>query len=78
MVDLLKLIEKELSSEPDSKELISLTQDIFQWYDEGGPQSIDDNLTKHLNQVDSAVSKNIKGISPDIKTKKKKTKKRRK
>ena len=78
MVDLLKLMEKELSSESDSKELITLTQDIFRWYDEGGPQSIEDNLIKHLKQVDSAVLKDIRGITPDVKTPKKKTKKRRK
>lgn len=78
MVDLMKLIEKELASDPDSKELISLSKDIFRWYDEGGPQNIEDNLMKHLKEVESAVSKNIRGISPEVKTPKKKTKKRRK
>ena len=78
MVDLLKLMEKELSSEPDSKELVSLAKDIFSWYDEGGPQSIENNLLKHLKEVNSAVSKNIKGITPEVQTRKKKAKKRRK
>lgn len=78
MVDLLKLMEKELSSKPDSKELVSLTKDIFSWYEEGGPQSIEDNLLKHLKEVNAVVSKNIKGITPDVQTRKKKTKKGRK
>lgn len=78
MVDLLKLMEKELSSESDSEELIALTRNIFQWYDEGGPSIIKDNLLEHLNKANTAVSKNIRGITPDIKKPKKKTKKRRK
>ena len=78
MVDLLKLIEKELSSEPNSKELISLSKDIFQWYDNGGPLIIKDNLLEHLNVAKSAVSKNMKEITPEIKKPKKKAKKRHK
>ena len=78
MVDLLKLIEKELSSESNSSELISLTRDIFQWYDEGGPSTIKDNLQKHLKVANLEVSKNIKEITPEVKKPKKKTKKRRK
>lgn len=78
MVDLLKLIEKELSSEPNSEELISLSKDIFQWYDNGGPLIIKDNLLEHLNVVKSAVSKNMKEITPEIKKLKKKAKKRHK
>lgn len=78
MVDLLKLMEKELSSESDSEELITLTRNIFQWYDEGGPSTIKDNLLEHLNKANTAVSKNIRGITPDIKKPKKKAKKRRK
>lgn len=78
MVDLLKLIEKELSSEPNSEELISLSKDIFQWYDNGGPLIIKDNLLEHLNVVKSAVSKNMKEITPEIKKPKKKAKKRHK
>lgn len=78
MVDLLKLMEKELSSESDSKELITLTQDIFHWYDEGGPSTIKYNLLKHLKEANLAVSKNIKGITPEIKKPKKKAKKRSK
>lgn len=78
MVDLLKLMEKELSLESDSEELIALTQNIFQWYDEGGPSTIKDNLLEHLNKANTAVSKNIRGITPDIKKPKKKTKKRHK
>lgn len=78
MVDLSKLMEKELSSDPDSEELIALSKEIFQWYKEGGPQCIEDNLLQNLKDADSAVSKNIKGISPEIKVPKKKAKKRRK
>ena len=78
MVDLQKLVEKEISSDSDSKELIPICRNIFGWYDEGGPENVKNNLIKHLKEVDSAVSKNIKGISPDVKTRKKKTKKRRK
>lgn len=78
MVDLLKLIEKELSTEPNSEELILLSRDIFQWYDEGGPSTIKDNLLQHLKEANSAVSKNIKGITPEVKKPKKKAKKRRK
>lgn len=78
MVDLQKLVEKEISSGSDSKELISLCRNIFEWYDKGGPENVENNLIKHLKEVDSAVSKNIKGISPDVKTRKKRTKKRRK
>jgi len=78
MVDLQKLVEEELSREPNAKELISLSRDIFQWYDEGGPSTIKDNLLKHLKEANSAVSKNIKGISPEVKKPKKKAKKRHK
>lgn len=78
MADLLKLVEKELESGPNSADLISLCRKIFEWYDEGGPENVGSNLVRHLKEVDSAVSKNIKGISPDVKTRKKKTTKRRK
>lgn len=78
MVDLQKLVEKELVSEANSTDLISLCSNIFEWYEEGGPENVENNLIKHLREVDSAVSKNIKGISPEVKIRKKKTKKRRK
>lgn len=78
MVDLQELIEKELSQEPNSEELISLNRNIFQWYDEGGPSTIKDNLLQHLKEANSAVSKNIKGITPEVKKPKKKVKKKRK
>lgn len=78
MVDLQELIEKELSQEPNSEELISLSRNIFQWYDEGGPSTIKDNLLQHLKEANSAVSKNIRGITPEVKKPKKKAKKKRK
>ncbi len=78
MVDLLKLMERELSSQSDSEELITITQNIFHWYDEGGPSIIKDNLLKYLKEANSTVSKNIKGITPEVKKSKKKIKKRKK
>lgn len=75
-MDLQELIEKELSQEPNSEELISLIRNIFQWYDEGGPSTIKDNLLKHLKEADLAV-KNMKGITPEVKKSKKKVKKRK-
>lgn len=71
-------MERELSSESDSKELIALTQDIFHWYEDGGPSAIKENLLKHLKVANLAVSKNIKGITPEVKKPKKKAKKRSK
>lgn len=75
MVDLQKLVEKELVSDSDSNELIPLWRNIFQWHEEGGPENVKTNLLNHLREIDSAVVKSIKEISPVQKTRKKTRKK---
>lgn len=76
MVDLRSLVEKELSSEEDPKELITLWNNIHSWYEEGGPDNIASNLKEHLKDAEKEVSQNIKSM-PEVKSRKK-TKKRRK
>lgn len=75
MVNLQKLVEKELLSDSDSNELIPLWRSIFQWHDEGGPGNVKTNLLSHLKEIDSEVLKSIKEISPVKKTRKKTRKK---
>lgn len=76
MVELRKLVEKELSSEEGSKELIQLWNNIHSWYEEGGPDNIASNLKDQLKDAEKEVSQNIKTL-PEVQMRKK-SKKRRK
>ena len=78
MVNLQKLVEKELLSDSDSNELIQLWHRIFQWHDEGGSDNVKTNLLSHLKKIDSEALKSIKEISPVKKTRKKTRKKSKK
>ncbi|MCH7559895.1 MAG: hypothetical protein IIC67_00760 [Thaumarchaeota archaeon] len=78
MVNLQKLVEKELLSDSDSNKLIPLWRSIFQWHDEGGSDNVKTNLLSHLKEIDSEVLKSIKEISPVKKTRKKTRKKSKK
>lgn len=77
MADLLKLVEKELLSDKESKDVVPLWHEIYAWHEAGGPENVESNLMARLKEGESAVSKNIKGISPEIKPAKKKTKRRK-
>lgn len=81
MVDLQKLVEDELSQEPNSDSLLNLWKNIFKWHEEGGPTNVEDSLLKQIKDIDSAALQNIKeinAISPKPHKKAKKKSARRK
>lgn len=64
MVDLQKLVEEELSKEENPDRLIELWKNIFKWHEEGGPENVEDGLSKQFKKIDSSALKSIKEISP--------------
>lgn len=76
-MELSKLVEAELSKEEDSKELVSLWRQIHGWFEEGGPDAVEDNLKDFLKDAEKTVKQNIKSL-PEVKTRKKAKKRKRK
>jgi len=77
MVDLQKLVEEELVKEENPDNLIKLWKNIFEWHEDGGPENVEDNLSKQFKEIDSVALKSIKEISPVTPKPRKRAKKKK-
>lgn len=80
MPDLKELVKEKLKNSKSDKDTISLCENIFSWYEEGGPELIRSNINKKVKQLKSQFTKEakeIKEITPKLRKKRKKGKRRK-
>lgn len=81
MAHLKEIVKEELEKNDNSKETLSLCEEIFDWYDEDGPKLIKTNIQKRIKEIKSQVNRDIRIIkekSPAVKKKAKKRKRKKK
>ena len=80
MPELKELVTKKLKDSDSDEETITLCEDIFTWYEEGGRDLIRTNINKRVKELKSQFTKEakeikeIKGITPKARKKRKKWK----
>ena len=75
MDDPLDLVQTKIK-ESGSEEAQRLWKDIVTWYNEGGPNHLQSNLENRFKQIKSQFLKSTREIEPDVKVKKRKSKKK--
>ncbi len=76
VVFLKEAVKEELKKKNSNKETLSLSDEIFDWCDEGGPRLIKDNIQERIKEIRSHVNKDIKIIKEKAPAVKKKVRKR--
>lgn len=77
MVELIKMVLKDLKVSGADLETLELWKSIAQWYEEGGPNMVQEGLTKKVKVISSIAKKQLRETK-QVMPKKKKTRKKKK
>jgi len=67
MSEVRKLVEDELRREKKGDTCIKLWNDIFSWYEEGGPSSIKEHVSKHVAEIAKSVRRGARDLKESYK-----------
>jgi len=76
MVELVKMVLKDLEDSGADPETLELWKSITQWYEEGGPDMVQESLTKKVKVISSIAKKQLRETKQVMPKKKKSRKKR--
>lgn len=77
MPQLKDLVKEKLKNSEADSDTITLCDNIFSWYDEGGPDLVRSNVNKKVKELKSQFTKEAKGIkeiTPKLRKKRKRGK----
>jgi len=80
MTELIKMVFNDLKDSGADPETLELWKSIGQWYEEGGPDTVQEGLTKKVKEIGKIARKQLretKQVMPKKKKTRKKKKKRR-
>jgi hypothetical protein len=72
MTALIDVVQKDLKDSGADKETLELWNSIMQWYGEGGPDLVDEGITKMMKGIKSVANKQLKETKEVVPGKKKK------
>lgn len=70
-----ELVKNELKNRGSDESILLLCDEVFKWYEEGGPSLIEENIKKKVREITRPVKKEIeeiKKVTPIAKKKKRK------
>lgn len=77
MPELKELVKKKLKNSEADSETLTLCDNIFNWYEEGGPDLVNSNINKKVKELKSQFTKETKEIkeaTPKLRKKRKRGK----
>ena len=77
MPQLKELVKDKLKSSETDSDTLALCDNIFNWYEEGGPDLVRSNVNKRVKELKSQFTKEakeIKEITPKLRKKRKRGK----
>ncbi|MEM4730109.1 MAG: hypothetical protein QXH42_10185 [Thermoplasmata archaeon] len=77
MVGFMDMVQKNLENSGADKETIELWKSIVQWYEEGGPDVVEEGIKEKIKEVKKIARKQYKEIKEVMPSQKKKKKTRR-
>jgi hypothetical protein len=72
MVGLIDMVRKDLKDSGADKETLELWKSITQWYEEGGPDVVEEGVMKKVKEIKSIAKKQLKETKEVMPSKKKK------
>jgi len=76
MVGLIDLVLKDLKNSGADPETLGLWKSISMWYEEGGPDVVEEEITKKIKEIKTIARKQLKETKEIMPKKKKKKTKR--
>lgn len=77
MAELIDMVLRDLKDSGADLETLELWKSIAQWYEEGGPDIVEEEITKKMKGIKNIASKQLKETKEVMPKKKKKKKTRR-
>ncbi len=77
MVGLIDMVCKDLKDSGADRETLELWKSIVQWYEEGGPEVVEEGITKKMKEIKGIARKQLKEAKEVMPEKKKERKTRR-
>jgi len=71
------IVAEVLKGSGASKETLQLWQEIGKWYEEGGPEAVEERITEKIKEIEAEAKKITKRLKKEVPTVKKKRKRKR-